>query len=67
MTACPRRHCGGAIMVHGGISHCVLCGRGDDAARPPTAEELSRAKVRDEKKAKRNKRYKQRLKARLSA
>ena len=55
-------------MVHGGISHCVLCGRGDDAARPPTAEELlARVKVRDEKKAKRNKRYKQRLKARLSA
>ena len=38
MYACPR-DCGGSVVHYGGILQCVLCGRGEVAARPPTAKE----------------------------
>ena len=43
MTACSRDECRGALMrdAYGYDDlKCTLCGRGDVAARPPTAEEL---------------------------
>ena len=38
MQACPRRDCGGAVGATWG-GQCTLCGRGEIAARPPTARE----------------------------
>ena len=41
---CPRVYCGGTMMDHGGQVHCVLCARGEIAARPPTARQLANDK-----------------------
>ena len=38
MQTCPRRFCGGTVGVTW-YSTCSLCGRGEIAARPPTARE----------------------------
>ena len=38
MYACPRSDCGGTVGVTW-YETCSLCGRGEIAARPPTARE----------------------------
>ena len=46
MTACPRG-CGGSLVTYGGQVQCLLCGRGETLARPPTAEESAGEVVRN--------------------
>ena len=47
MYACPRAYCGGSLVHYGGELQCLLCGRGEIVARPPTAEESASEVVRD--------------------